>query len=220
MPDITFPGAWLEVPTPAPAPRRWSARSSSRWKRPSTAWPASSASPRAAIEGRAAGQHRVRPRCRHGACDAGGARPRGRCAEQPFPKDAKAPTVARWNNDNSQPVVQCLALLSKTRSARELSILGEQNVGKRLQRVEGVARVEISGLTVREVRIDLDPTAPARLRRHAGRDCHRAEGSQRRPAGGPAERHPCRTLCCAWKAACATRSSSSSWWWRAAAAWR
>jgi Cu/Ag efflux pump CusA len=30
-------------------------------------------------------------------------------------------------------------------------------VGKRLQRVEGVARVEISGLTVREVRIDLDP---------------------------------------------------------------
>jgi multidrug efflux pump subunit AcrB len=40
---------------------------------------------------------------------------------------------------------------------RELSILGEQVVGKRLQRVEGVARVEISGLTVREVRIDLDP---------------------------------------------------------------
>jgi hypothetical protein len=40
---------------------------------------------------------------------------------------------------------------------RELSILGDQVVGKRLQRVEGVARVEISGLTVREVRIDLDP---------------------------------------------------------------
>jgi multidrug efflux pump subunit AcrB len=30
-------------------------------------------------------------------------------------------------------------------------------VGKRLQRVEGVARVDIQGLTVREVRIDLDP---------------------------------------------------------------
>ena len=72
-----------------------------------------------------------------------------------FPKDAKAPTIARFNNDNSQPTVS-LALLSKTRSARELSILGEQNVGKRLQRVEGVATVDISGLATREVRIDLD----------------------------------------------------------------
>ena len=74
-----------------------------------------------------------------------------------FPKDVKAPTIARWNNDNSQPVVN-MALLSKTRSTRELSVLGEQLVGKRLQRVAGVARVEINGLTVREVRIDLDPT--------------------------------------------------------------
>jgi multidrug efflux pump subunit AcrB len=51
-----------------------------------------------------------------------------------------------------------MALLSpKTLSARELSILGDEQVGKRLQRVEGVARVDVSGLTVREVRIDLDP---------------------------------------------------------------
>ena len=80
-----------------------------------------------------------------------------------FPKDAKTPTVARFNNDNSQPVVT-MALVSATRSARELSILGEQTVGKRLQSVEGVAQVEISGLATREVRIDLDP---ARLRAYA-----------------------------------------------------
>jgi multidrug efflux pump subunit AcrB len=98
-----------------------------------------------------------------------------------FPREVRAPTIARWNNDNSQPVVN-LALLARcagqpqaadpprgadggpagqgacaTRSARELSILGDQAVGKRLQRVEGVARVEISGLALREVRIDLDP---------------------------------------------------------------
>ncbi|GAB4038361.1 MAG: hypothetical protein Fur0014_07000 [Rubrivivax sp.] len=73
-----------------------------------------------------------------------------------LPRDAKPPTIARWNNDNAQPVVN-LALLSPTRSQRELSILGEQLVGKRLQRVDGVARVDISGLTQREVRIDLDP---------------------------------------------------------------
>ncbi|MCB2022750.1 MAG: efflux RND transporter permease subunit, partial [Burkholderiaceae bacterium] len=77
-----------------------------------------------------------------------------------FPRDAKAPTIARFDNENSQPVVT-MALVSPTRSARELSILGEQVVGKRLQSVEGVARVDISGLATREVRIDLDP---ARLR--------------------------------------------------------
>jgi hydrophobe/amphiphile efflux-1 (HAE1) family protein len=77
-----------------------------------------------------------------------------------FPKDAKAPTIVRFNNENSQPVV-VMALLSKTRSGRELSMLGELNVGKRLQSVEGVAQVAIGGLAVREVRIDLDP---ARLR--------------------------------------------------------
>jgi multidrug efflux pump subunit AcrB len=57
-------------------------------------------------------------------------------------------------------VVNGRAAVSKTRSVPSrsaLSILGDQVVGKRLQRVEGVARVDISGLTVREVRIDLDP---------------------------------------------------------------
>jgi multidrug efflux pump subunit AcrB len=77
-----------------------------------------------------------------------------------LPRDAKAPTVARFNNDNSQPIV-VLALLSPTRSARELSLVADQQIDKRLQRVEGVARIDISGLATREVRIDLDP---ARLR--------------------------------------------------------
>ncbi|HJV62976.1 MAG TPA: efflux RND transporter permease subunit [Albitalea sp.] len=77
-----------------------------------------------------------------------------------FPKDAKAPTIARINVDDNQPVV-AMALLSKTRGARELSILADQTVGKRLQRIDGVARVDINGLATREVRIDLDA---ARLR--------------------------------------------------------
>ena len=41
--------------------------------------------------------------------------------------------------------------------------MADQQVDKRLQRVEGVARVEVSGLATREVRIDLDP---ARLRNY------------------------------------------------------
>ena len=73
-----------------------------------------------------------------------------------LPKDAKLPTVARYNNDNAQPVV-VLALLGPSRSPRELTLLAEQQVDKRLQRVDGVARVEVSGLATRELRVDLDP---------------------------------------------------------------
>src|SRR5262245_23824783 len=84
-------------------------------------------------------------------------------AQAQFPRDAKAPTIARFNTDNSQPVV-VMALLSPSRSPRELSLLAEQVVAKRLTRVEGVATVDLSGLATREVRIDLDP---ARLRTFA-----------------------------------------------------
>jgi hydrophobe/amphiphile efflux-1 (HAE1) family protein len=80
-----------------------------------------------------------------------------------FPRDTKAPTIARFNTDNAQPVV-VMALLSPSRSPRELSILAEQIVARRLTRVEGVAQVDLSGLATREVRIDLDP---ARLRAFA-----------------------------------------------------
>lgn len=77
-----------------------------------------------------------------------------------LPKDAKTPLVSRFNNDNAQPVV-VMALMSAGRSARELSMLADQTVSKRLTRVDGVAQVDISGMAVREVRINLDP---ARLR--------------------------------------------------------
>jgi len=80
-----------------------------------------------------------------------------------FPRDTKAPTIARFNTDNDQPVV-VMALLSPTRSPRELSVLAEQIVAKRLTRVEGIAQVNLSGLATREVRIDLDP---ARLRAYS-----------------------------------------------------
>jgi hydrophobe/amphiphile efflux-1 (HAE1) family protein len=80
-----------------------------------------------------------------------------------FPREAKAPLVSRVDNDNAQPAVT-LALLSPSRSARELSVIAERQVGKRLQRIDGVARVDVTGLATREVRIALDPE---RLRAHA-----------------------------------------------------
>ncbi|MBS0448408.1 MAG: efflux RND transporter permease subunit [Proteobacteria bacterium] len=73
-----------------------------------------------------------------------------------FAHDVKPPYIGRFDNDNSQPTVN-LSLLGPTRSSRELSFLADQVVRKRLERVGGVARVDVGGLTVRQVRIDLDP---------------------------------------------------------------
>ena len=73
-----------------------------------------------------------------------------------FPRDAKQPFVSRFDGDNAQPTVY-LSLLGADRSSRELSLLADQVVRKRLERATGVARVDVGGLTVRQVRIDLDP---------------------------------------------------------------
>ena len=73
-----------------------------------------------------------------------------------FPRDAKQPYVSRFDGDNAQPTVY-LSLLGPERSSRELSLLADQIVRKRLERASGVARVDVGGLTVRQVRIDLDP---------------------------------------------------------------
>jgi multidrug efflux pump subunit AcrB len=83
-------------------------------------------------------------------------RDRVAAAQARFPRDAKPPTVQRFENDNSQPVV-VMALLSPTRGSRELSMMADLIVSKRLGRVEGVAKVDVGGMTTREVRIDLDP---------------------------------------------------------------
>jgi hydrophobe/amphiphile efflux-1 (HAE1) family protein len=155
MPDISFPGAWMEVRYPGASPE---------------AVEREVVKPLEEAINSVAGVKRITSRSGEGQgslsvefgldtnMDKAMQEVRDRVAsvQGGFPRDVRPPTLARWNNDNSQPVVN-LVLLSKTRSARELSILGEQQVGKRLQRVEGVARVQINGLTQREVRIDLDP---------------------------------------------------------------
>ncbi len=73
-----------------------------------------------------------------------------------FNRDVKPPFVSRFDGDNAQPTV-VLALIATGRSDRELSLIADQTVQKRLTSVEGVARVTPSGLVTRQVRIDLDP---------------------------------------------------------------
>ena len=79
-----------------------------------------------------------------------------------FPREVRAPFVSRFDGDNAQPAVY-LSLTGPDRSPRELSLLADQVVRKRLERVVGVARIDVGGLTVRQIRIDLDPQ---RLRAH------------------------------------------------------
>jgi hydrophobe/amphiphile efflux-1 (HAE1) family protein len=83
-------------------------------------------------------------------------------AQVAFPDDAETPNVSRFDGDNAQPTVY-LSLIGPDRSPRELSLLADQVVRKRLERSTGVARVDVGGMTVRQVRIDLDPQ---RLRAH------------------------------------------------------
>ncbi|HSW05502.1 efflux RND transporter permease subunit [Aquabacterium sp.] len=155
MPDISFPGAWIEIAYPGASPEAVERELTKPVEEAINSIAGVKRITSRSLEGRAQASIEFSLDA-----DMGRAmqdvRDRIAAVQAGFPKDAKAPTIQRWNNDNAQPVVN-LALLSKSRGARELSMLGENAVGKRLQRVEGVARVDISGLTVREVRIDLDP---------------------------------------------------------------
>ena len=162
MPDISFPGAWMEVQYPGATPEALEREVLKPLEE--------------AVNG-VAGVRKIMARAFEGRADLSvefgldtdmdramqEVRDRVAAVQSQLPRDARAPTLARWNNDNNEPVVT-LAILSPTRSTRELSMLAENEVGKRLQRVEGVARVDINGLTEREVRIDLDPL---RLRAYA-----------------------------------------------------
>jgi multidrug efflux pump subunit AcrB len=159
MPDISFPGAFIDVAYPGASPEA-AEREISKVIEESL--------------NSIAGVKRITSRSFEGRSQIGvefslntdmsramqDVRDRLAQVQSALPKDAKAPTVSRFNNDNAQPVV-VMALMSKNRSSRELSMLADQNVSKRLLRVDGVAQVDISGMAVREVRINLDP---ARLR--------------------------------------------------------
>jgi multidrug efflux pump subunit AcrB len=155
MPDISFPGASVDVRYPGASPE---------------AVEREIAKPLEEALNTIAGVERIQSRSFEGRvqasvefglnADMGRAmqdlRDRVAAAQARFPRDAKPPTVQRFENDNSQPVV-VMALLSPTRGSRELSMMADLIVSKRLGRVEGVAKVDVGGMTTREVRIDLDP---------------------------------------------------------------
>jgi hydrophobe/amphiphile efflux-1 (HAE1) family protein len=73
-----------------------------------------------------------------------------------FPRDAKDPLIVRGQFDGAEPL-STYAMLSSTRSLRELSTLADQLVVKRLQGVSGVGQVNLGGTVQRQVLINLKP---------------------------------------------------------------
>lgn len=72
-----------------------------------------------------------------------------------FPKDARDPLIQRGQFDGEP--MSTYAVVSKTRSLRELTTMVEQQVVKRLQGVSGVGQVNIGGAVRRQVQVQLQP---------------------------------------------------------------
>ena len=123
LPDIAFPGAGIDVRYPGASPE---------------AVEREIAKPLEEALNSIAGVERIQSRSFEGRVqasvefglntDMGRAmqdlRDRVAAAQAAFPKDAKPPTVSRFQNDNAQPIV-VMALLSGTRGSRELSLMAD-----------------------------------------------------------------------------------------------
>jgi len=155
-PDITFPGAQIDIQYPGASPE---------------AVEREVAKPLEEALNTIAGVERVQSRSFEGRVQTSvefslnadmnrgmqEIRDRVALAQAQFPRDVKPPMVQRFQGENAQPIIVA-ALMSSHRTLRELSMLADLTVSKRLGRVEGVAKVDVGGMAVREVRIDLDPT--------------------------------------------------------------
>jgi hydrophobe/amphiphile efflux-1 (HAE1) family protein len=73
-----------------------------------------------------------------------------------FPREVKEPVVFRQEGENAQPVLQ-ISLTSSERSLRDLSMLADQIIVKRIQAVAGVGQVRINGKQARQVLVDIRP---------------------------------------------------------------
>ncbi len=155
-PDITFPGAQVDIQYPGASPE---------------AVEREVAKPLEEALNTIAGVERVQSRSFEGRMQASiefslnadmnrgmqEIRDRVAQAQARFPRDVKPPMVQRFQTENAEPIIVA-ALMSPNRTLRELSMMADLTVSKRLGRVEGVAKVDVGGMAVREVRIDLDPT--------------------------------------------------------------
>lgn len=71
-----------------------------------------------------------------------------------LPEGTKPAAIKRVNTENDQPLA-FFSLNSDKRGLRELSLIAEQTVARRLRQVPGVAAVQVGGTQPRELRVDL-----------------------------------------------------------------
>ncbi|MEY4014320.1 MAG: hypothetical protein RLZZ290_1184, partial [Pseudomonadota bacterium] len=71
-----------------------------------------------------------------------------------LPEGTKPAAIKRVNTENDQPLA-FFSLNSDQRGLRELSLIAEQTVARRLRQVPGVAAVQVGGTQPRELRVDL-----------------------------------------------------------------
>lgn len=73
-----------------------------------------------------------------------------------FPREVKDPMILRQDGEENA-FISVVAVSSKERSLRELSMLTEQVIVKRLQSVAGVGEIRINGKTNRQVLVSVKP---------------------------------------------------------------
>lgn len=119
LPDISLPGAWVEVAYPGASPEAGEREIAKPLEETANSIAGVKRITSRSLEGRVQMQVEFTLDTEMGRAMQD-LRDRIGAIQPVFPKDAKAPTIVRWNSENNQPVVN-LALLSATRSQRELS---------------------------------------------------------------------------------------------------
>src|SRR5262245_37004800 len=74
-----------------------------------------------------------------------------------LPQDMEEATVRRFD-PNDQPIMT-IGIQSQSRTIRELTDLADEVISTRLEAVNGVGQVDVSGGTARQIRIELNPDA-------------------------------------------------------------
>ncbi len=144
MPDVSLPVAFIDVAYPGASPEAVEREVTKLVEEALNSIAGVKRITSRSFEGRSQTSVEFTLERRHGARDAGRARPHGGGAGG-VPQRREGADGEPLRRRQRQPTVVMACSAPDGRSPRELSLMADQTVYKRLQRVEGVARVDVSG---------------------------------------------------------------------------